>query len=373
MKVLHIITGLNDGGAEGVLYRLCTNDNRYEHVVISLLGMGKYGPMLQKQGILVYCLDLKRGSLTLAALRKLYKILKQERPNVIQTWMYHGDLIGGLVARMAGIKKIYWNIRHSTLEKGKSAQSTIYIAKASAILSRWIPRKIICCARSALKIHAGLGYARDKMLVIGNGYEIDRFRPNKQLGLQIRQEFRLSEEIPVLGMVARFDPQKDHNNLLKALKVVKDSGVSFKCLLVGKRIDTANSDLCQKIKSLELEEQVLLLGQRADIPSIMNAIDLHLLSSSSEAFPNVLAEAMACKTPCISTDVGDAKEIVGDTGWIVSPNDPHQLGQAIIEALDEKKECPSNWMEREKIARDRIVKEFSLNKMLNSYHDVWGN
>src|SRR5690625_3333692 len=177
MKVLHIITGLNDGGAEGVLYRLCTNDNRYEHVVIALLGPGKYGPMLQKQGIPVYCLNLKRGSITLAALRKLYKILKQERPNVVQTWMYHGDLIGGLVARMAGIKKIYWNIRHSTLEKGKSAQSTIYIAKASAILSRWIPRKIICCARSALEIHAELGYARDKMLVIGNGYEIDRFRP----------------------------------------------------------------------------------------------------------------------------------------------------------------------------------------------------
>src|SRR5690625_4423932 len=100
MKVVHIITGLNDGGAEGVLYRLCTNDKKYTHTVISLLDMGKYGPLLEEHGIKVYCLNMKRGKITLSDLSRLYRKLKKNQPDIVQTWMYHGDLIGGIVSRV---------------------------------------------------------------------------------------------------------------------------------------------------------------------------------------------------------------------------------------------------------------------------------
>ena len=140
-NIVHIITGLSDGGAEAVLYRLCTNDSNAKHTVISLMGMGKYGSLLEQAGIEVYCLNMPAGRVTISGLRRLYSLLKQLKPDAVQTWMYHADLIGGVAARMAGIKNVYWNIRHTTLEKGKSKKSTIYIAKICAFLSRWVPKK----------------------------------------------------------------------------------------------------------------------------------------------------------------------------------------------------------------------------------------
>ena len=371
MKIFNIITGLNNGGAESILYRLCIHDINYKHIVISLMDEGKYGPLLKKAGIEVYCLNMPAGRLTLSGLYKLFKLIRNFRPNVVQTWMYHADLIGGVIARLAGIKNIFWNIRHTTLEPGKSKRSTIFIAKLCAMLSKRVPKGIVCCAEQSVETHGSIGYDTSKMTVIANGYDLSSLCaiPNSQA--QLKKE--LGDVFPLIGMVSRFDPVKEHFDLLDAFAIVKKKGLPHKLVLVGYKINALNIVLIEKIQLLGLKDEVLLLDQRTDIPTIMNSLDLHVLSSSTEAFPNVLAEAMACNTPCVTTDVGDAAHIVGDTGWVVPPKNPQALADAILIALNEQQSDPSTWLSRKAACRKRIADNFSIETMIDRYHRVWMN
>lgn len=371
-SVLHVITGLGDGGAEAVLYRLCKFDKENQHVVISLLGHGKYSPLLEELGVQVYHLNTPAGTIRTAALVKIYKLIRQLKPDVVQTWMYHADLIGGVIARLAGVRKVFWNIRHTTLESGKSKRSTILIAKLCANLSRFVPEGIVCCAQKAVTVHSELRYEASKMTVIGNGYDLEVFNPNIDLMVRFRNELNVESGTVVLGMVGRFDPQKDHFALLSALSIVKSRISGFKFALIGRDLNITNTALNNEIEKLNLGSNIILLDQRTDIASVMNGLDFHILSSAfGEAFPNVLAEAMACKTPCVTTDVGDAAVIVGDTGWVVPPRDSQALARAILEAMEEKQNNPQAWQARKQACRERIVNNFSIDKMVKSYHQVW--
>lgn len=366
-RVLNIITGLNDGGAEAVLYRLCHHDKEHQHIVISLMDKGKYGPLLEDIGVQVYCLNMPPGKVRITALIKLYKLIRQLNPDVVQTWMYHADLIGGVVARLAGFKNVFWNIRHTELKPNESKRSTILIAKVCAKISSLVPKRIVCCANKAASVHVDLGYADEKMIVIGNGYDLSLFYPKRDYSSLSDSNINFA-----LGMVGRFNPQKDHVGLLKALDIVKKRRSKFNAFLIGQDINTNNLFLLDNINTLGLEEHVSLLGQRADIATIMNILDIHVLSSSfGEGFPNVVSEAMACGTPCVTTDVGDAALIVGQSGWVVPPKDPHALANAIVEAIDEKQNNPQAWQDRKKACRQRIVENFSIDKMVENYHQVW--
>lgn len=373
MLITHIITGLNNGGAEAVLYRLVTNDTRHKHLVVSLMGMGKYGPMLQEKGIEVVCLDMPQGKLTLSGVVELWKTLRRHDPAIVQTWMYHADFIGGITAKLAGIKNIFWNIRHTDLVPGESSKATILIARLCAKISALVPTKIVCCAERAVEVHAKLGYKKEKMVVIGNGYELSHFQPNVQLGTETRKTLKLKSNVPILGKVGRFNAQKDHKNLLQALATLEAKGLSFYTLLIGPNMDRKNAELMSWITENQVEDSVILLGQRTDISALMNAMDVHILSSSfGEAFPNVVAEAMACGTPCVATNVGDAGLIVGDAGWVVPPRDSAALAHALEQALLEMQNNPEAWQQRKAASRKHIEDNFSIEKMIDKYHAAWG-
>ena len=372
MKILHIITGLNNGGAEGVLYRLCRYDASAKHIIVSFMDEGKYGPLLNADGVEVVCLNLPVGKVSISALWRLFKLIRSHNPDLVQTWMYHADLIGGVVARMAGVKKVFWNIRHTTLEPGKSKKSTILIAKLCALLSGFVPKMIVCCAEEAVRVHAALGYKLSKMMVIGNGYDLSQFSVNSQFGSDFKAELSVNPDQVLLGMVGRFDPQKDHFGLLEALAIVKQTHSNFNFVLIGKLLSQSNTKLVEAINHYQLSENIVLLEQRTDIPVVMNGLDIHVLSSSfGEAFPNVLAEAMACGTPCVTTDVGDAALIVGNTGWVVPPKELNALANAIIEAIEEMQTSHQAWLKRKKDCRNRIVENFSIDMMLDNYHQAW--
>ena len=373
MRIIHIITSLDDGGAEGVLYRLCKNDDKHKHVVISMMDEGKYAPMLRNVGIDVYCLNMINNRAYFKSFFKLFKLLRKINPNIIQTWMYHADFFGGITARLSGFKNVFWNIRHTTLLPEDSKKSTIFVAKLCARLSEIIPKRVICCAEEAMRVHIDLGYKKRKMTVIANGYDISLFKPSEDLRFSFRNEFELNSKTIILGMVGRFHPQKNHLGLLKALSIVKKSYDDFKFLLIGRDLNHDNLILDNEIKKQNLESNILLLNQRSDMPAVMNALDINVLSSSSgEGFPNVLAEAMACGTPCVTTNIGDAALIVDDTGWVSPPNDPIALANAIIEAIQERNRDERLWILKKKNCRDRIVQNFSLDKMIKNYHLVWG-
>ncbi|MDR5638513.1 MULTISPECIES: glycosyltransferase [unclassified Thermosynechococcus] len=369
-KILHIITSLSDGGAEAVLYRLITHDREDEHYVLSLTSEGKYGSLLRELGVDVTALGMPRGRLTAAGLMGLWRAVRRVQPDVVQTWMYHADLLGGLVGRMTGVP-VVWGIRNTTLEPGKSARNTRLVARLCGRLSRRLPVRIVACAEAAVEVHAALGYDRHRMVVIPNGYDLNRFAPDDEARKRLRDEWQVSDDLPLIGMVARFDPQKDHGNLIAALAELARRGVAFRAVLVGTDVTLQNRELAHAVQAAGLSERVQLLGPRTDVPVVMNALDVHVLSSAyGEAFPNVLAEAMACGTPCVATDVGDAARIVGETGWIVPTKDSAALAQALVAALTARMDR-GNWIKRQSACRARIGEHFSIEAMVERYRAVW--
>lgn len=372
MKVVHIITGLNNGGAEATLFRLTTTDTNNTHIVISMMDSGLYGPQLRENGIRIETLDMPRGNVSFSGIKKLYKLIKSLDPDVIQTWMYHADLIGGIVARIAGSNNIVWNLRHSNLDRNVNSTSTLVVARVCSLLSYILPRKIISCSHSSSSSHIAYGYAKKKIISIPNGYDLAKLKDNPVNGSFFRSTWNISNDQQLIAMIGRWDPQKDHRNLLKALALLQELKNNWKCMLIGPNMDSDNKELVELIKMHSLEEKILLVGPTKDICTVMSAIDIHILSSAGEAFPNVVAEAMACGTPCVVTNVGDAKFIVGDTGWVVPPKDPQLLANAVMDAIH----CMQNeeqWVIQKRLCRERITGNFSIEKMVGSYNDVWSS
>jgi glycosyltransferase involved in cell wall biosynthesis len=372
-KIIHIISGLSDGGAEAVLYRLVTNDKKINHVIVSMTDEGKYGILLQNHGIKVLCLRFKKNSLNFFCLLKLYKFLKKEKPFAVQTWMVHANIFGGVVSRFAGFNNLIWGIHNDSIEKINLKKGTFFLYKLSLLLSSFIPKKIVICASKSLDNHVSLGYSIKKLIVIHNGYDLNIFKPNVLIKNEIRSELNIKSDDFLIGMVGRYDVLKDHKNLLRAFSLLNSNDNSIKFLLVGNGLNFDNIELINLISKYRLNNRITLIGQQNDIPAIMNAIDLHVLSSKSEAFPNVLAEAMACGTPCASTNVGDAPFIVGEAGWVVQPCNHIALSEAIKEAITLYKFDHLKWLNFNKASRNQIEKLFSIENMITKYHLVWFN
>ena len=373
MKVLHVITDLNNGGAEAVLYRLATSDqqNGNQHHVVSMMDRGIYADRLEQAGVTVSTLDLPRGRVTWGGLVRLYQLVRQVRPDVVQTWMYHADLIGGVVARLAGVKAIAWGIRHANHDPAHNSRATLLIARLCARLSSWVPMKIVSCSVKATQLHQALGYRADKFINIPNGYALEKLKPDAQACRAVREELAIASDAFVVGMVARFDPQKDHQNLTSALGQIKQLGLQFVCLLVGVGMDASNTPLLAQLDAAGITANVKLLGARNDIPAVMNALDVHVLSSLGEAFPNVLAEAMACGIPCVTTDVGDAALIVGEHGWVVSPRKPAALAEGLLQAQTLFEKDRQAWQVLQHACREHIVAKFELSQMCARYRHAW--
>jgi glycosyltransferase involved in cell wall biosynthesis len=221
-----------------------------------------------------------------------------------------------------------------------------------------------------MRVHCDIGYPENRFVVIPNGYNCASYAPDSSARRRIRAELGIGQGSIVIGQVARWDAQKDHANLLASLAILVRSGVEYRCLLVGDGMTDENAALRSLISSHHLEDKILLMGLRKDIPAIMNALDLHILSSAyGEAFPNVVAESMACGTPCVVTRVGDAEFIVGTTGWVVPPRDAPALADAITQALKELHS--GTWNHRQEECRRRITRNFSIDRMISSYLEVW--
>jgi glycosyltransferase involved in cell wall biosynthesis len=283
--------------------------------------------------------------------------------------MYHADLVGGLVARWAGIRSVIWGIRNSSLDADKASFTARAVARTCALLSRIVPSRIVCCSVEAAEAHQRIGYQARKFSVIPNGYDLSRFAPDAEARTRLRQELGIEPQEVVLGMVARWDPVKDHATLLRALARLRQRGAVLRCVLVGTGMTPGNAALTELLCRLGIEDDVLLAGPREDIPAVMNALDLHVLSSAGEAFPNVVAEAMACGTPCVATNVGDTALIVGDAGWVV----PRQSAVALADGIEG---ALAAFDSRDRVllsrtCRRRIQENFSLEKMVGAYLALW--
>jgi glycosyltransferase involved in cell wall biosynthesis len=371
MKVVHIISGLEGGGAEMMLFKLLQVwDRRRDDVeVISLTDRGVIGEKIERIGVRVSTLNMPRGRPSLGGIVRLTGRLRRLPPAIVHCWMYHGNLIGGLSARFAGQRAVIWGIRSSNLDEIGNRRSTRWTVKAGAILSSSLPQKIVSCSEVALKIHADLGYDAGRMTVIPNGFDTSRFKPDEVARSEVRAELNLRNDVLLIGFVARFDPQKDHRGFIDAARHLIASGIDAHFMLCGTGIDQCNTTLVQWIAEAGLLERFHLLGRRDDIPRLTAALDLAACSSSfGEAFPNILGEAMACGIPCVATDVGDSAYIIGDTGFVVPPSAPELLAKAWSRMLTID---ASTRRELGEAARRRVAEKFELGAIATRFAQLY--
>lgn len=371
MKVLHITLGLGNGGAEGALARLVLSDTVNEHVIISIMGDGVYGEQLRNAGIELHSFDVPRGKIKIGAIIQTYKLIKRIKPDVVQTWLYHADLLGGILAKAAGVKSIVWGIRHSNLDPKLNSRLTVLMAKLSAILSKFVPSKVISCSIKAAEVHKAIGYSKEKFVVIPNGYDLRKLKYSESSRSIYREKWGVKDDEFLFGMVGRWTPLKDHRNLFTAISILrKSSTVKFRCALVGTSIDKDNNGLTCLIEEFGIADYVLLTGPVSDISVPLSGFDALVLPSAGEAFPNVVAEAMACCKPCVVTDVGDAAYIVGEYGWVVPPKNSQALATGMVNAIT-LYENVEKWQSLQLACRERIVSNFSIDAMKAGFVSAW--
>jgi len=367
-KILHIITSLERGGAEGALSRLIIFDKNKTHVVVALRNNGYYELILRNNGISVYSLNFQKNLGVFFEFIKLLQIIVTENPSLIQTWLYHADFLGSLAAKILGIKKLAWGIRTSKITLVISNSVVLKLLWILARMSPFFPSKIASCSIVAIKEHVALGYREDKFTVIPNGYDSNLFSYNEKAKVHLRSLWGIEDSEILLGCIARWDPFKDHENLFRALTFLK-SNRSIKCVLMGGYMNIDNRKLIELLKQYKLLGRVIFVSTELNVVDVMSSLDFLVLSSVSEGFPNVLAEAMLCEVPVISTEVGDARLIVDDLGWLVPPSDPLLLAKAIDEAVaifDSIK-----YKELKFLSRKRIIENFPMARMAREFHAFW--
>ena len=369
IRLLHVITDLNIGGAEISLYRLltCLDRTKYASQVVSLTPAGELGDKIRELGIPVFSLNMKPGQPSLNALRVLSLRMRNERFDIVQSWLYHADLLGLMAARAANIEHVVWNIRNSYLNMSDYRRLSRVVLKGCGLLSGW-PQAVVCNSRAGQAFHIGLGYHPRRWVIIPNGFDPDEFKPNHQARLEVRQELGLASDILLVGMTARFDPVKGHVDFLKAAGALVRSGVDAHFVMIGHGVTFENEILSSIITQENLGGRVHLLGQREDLPRLYASLDMFSLASYGEGFPNVAAEAMLCGVPCAVTDVGDAKLIVGGTGRVVPPRDSTALANAWNSLLS------LSDFDRQSLgarARQRIIECYSLEKMVSAYDQLY--
>jgi glycosyltransferase involved in cell wall biosynthesis len=370
IKVTHIIAGLAADGAEKMLQRLIAgmDSRQFENEVISLTNLGPMAAKIETSGARVRALGMNPGTPNPVQLMRLAGWLRKSSPQVVQTWMYHADLVGGLAARLAGVPTVIWNIRHSELHPSTDKRHTLWTAQACARLSRQLPKRIVCCSEMSRTFHAKLGYAPDRMQVIPNGFDLSRFKSDLAERSSVREELRIPLAAPVIGLIARKHPIKDHHNFVQAAGILHQEFPEVRFVLCGAGVTSDDTELMGWIRAAGIQDVCHLLGQREDIPRILNAVDIATSSSAGEGFPNAIAEAMSCGVPCAVTDVGDSRLIVGETGVVVPPKTPAALARAWKELLEAGPEARKHLG---LAARERVEQNFSLAAVVNRYQDLY--
>ena len=370
MKILHVIVGLNTGGAEMMLQRLIIAHKKsmhFDHTVISLTSLGTIGPRLQADGITVHALQMNSFLGLPAILFRLTGLIRLIRPDIVQTWMYHADLLGGIAARLAGNRNIIWGIRTTDVQAGGTRATTL-VRKVCAWLSSKVPHTIVCAADASRRAHIAVGYDATRMTVVPNGFDLTRLVATPEQRSCLRQMCGFDDTHVVVGTLGRFNPAKDHANFVRAAGLVAQRHPDVRFLMVGRELTSDNAVLLDWIRQTGCADRFVLLGERADVAVCLSAMDVFGLSSRTEGFPNVVGEAMAMGVPCVVTDVGDAAMLVADTGVVVPKEDSSALALGLGQLL--ALEADVLHVQGQK-ARQRIVSEFTIVRARDRFEAIY--
>lgn len=371
IKVLHIINDLSIGGAEMMLYKLLSgmSEERFSPFIISLVDRGKLRERIEALGIPVYTAGMNPEMPSPASVWRLIRIVRQIKPDLIQGWMSHGNLIAQLLSTFASRRSsVLWNVRQTLYSFDYEKRGTALAIKLCARLSKR-PTRILYNSRTSSAQHGAIGYQTEKTLIIPNGFDTEVFAPSAEARTSVRSELGVAANTFLIGLVGRFHPMKGHANFLRAAKRLREHYPDVQFVLSGKGVNWSNQYLCEMIQAMGLVERVHLLGERQDMPRITASLDIASSASGyGEGFPNVIGEAMSCAVPCVVTDVSDLPWVVGETGKVVPPRDAEALANAWADLIELGAEG------RERLgaaARARVIQYFPLELVVAQYEDLY--
>ena len=370
VRVTHVIVGLDIGGAELMLKRLIDSHHAnadFQHRVISLTSLGIVGKQLLAKGVEVQVMNMHSLLYFPATLFRLSWILRSQRPDLVQTWMYHADLLGGLAARLAGIKHVIWGIRTTDVTAGGSRNTSI-VRWLCARLSSWIPHTIVCAAEASRRVHVDLGYCESRMTVVPNGFELQHLKATIEQVERLRSKCSFSTDTVVIGTIGRFSPVKDQHNFVFAAGLLAREHHKVRFLMIGRDCVTTNAELMGWITSTGYAERFVLLGERSDVPVCLATMDIFCLPSRTEGFPNVVGEAMGMRKACVVTDVGDAAYLLGTCGVIVPKDDSAALAVGLNKLVSLSDAERAELGERSRV---RIETEFTMDSTREKFEAVY--
>lgn len=370
IRVLFVTTDLTTGGAEVMLYRLLMrlDRSRFEPIVLSLLDGGEWQERVEALGVKVYSLGMRRSMPTPGMVWRLVRMVRRIRPDLIQGWMYHGNVAASLARLSLGYQPpVTWCIQNTT-ELKYEKPLTAALIRAGVWLSQGVSR-IVYVSHGAQRQHEAMGYRSDIGCAIANGCETARFVPDAEARSAVRESLGIGEEQPLIGLLARFHPMKDQATFLTAAAHLLKVQPAAHFLMAGSEVTPENAVLMAQVQALGLGDRVHLLGIRTDTPRLIAALDVFSLSSAyGEALPLVLGEAMACGVPCVATDVGDSARVIGDTGRIVPPQDGPALAAAWQEILSLDGAARSQLGQA---GRSRVMELFDIEAVVNQYEVLY--
>jgi len=371
--VLHFTPSVGGGGAEAMLCNLveAMQGGPWRTVVVAVK-TGTTGCKAERmREIADVFYDLDSPSLLRPALfKKLKAIIATEKPDVVQTWMHHADFVGGLAARLSGVKHVVWGIHSRTIFRwpGDSDLKFSLFQMAIRAASMAIPRKIVSCSETAINDHASMGFPRRKMAFIANGICTKRFEPSVEKGVKTRLALDIPLDAPVVGFVGRFHPVKNLQLYFRAAAILQSKMPETHFIMSGGSAETLDEQASAAFESLPDRSKVHFLPFNAATEEVYPACSVFTLCSESEALPMTILEAMACGVPCVTTDVGDCATVIAETGLVVPPSDPASLA-AGWEKMLTADSATRNALSQ--TARARVVANFSIAHAAEQYQHTY--
>ena len=368
ITVAHFIAAPGGGGAEAMMRNLvrAMEPERWRTVVIVMDGRpwGREMEELRAMGVELHDLEAS-AFLRIGTLAKLVRLLREVRPDVLQTWMHHADFVGGWCARLAGVRRVVWGIhcREIHSNPGDSESRIRWFRRMLGASSWLVPSRVISCSAAAIRDHAAMGYPEGRMTWVPNGIDTSLFKPDAAARARVRQELCVPEAAPLVGFIGRFHEMKDLATWLRAAALLQSRRPETHFLLCGGH-ETGLGDCARAALSvMPFRQQVHFAPFRPDPQAVYSALDLFSLSSRTEACPMTLMEALACGVPCVTTEVGACARLLGDSGRVVPVHDAEALARAWEEMLDHRPDA-------EALRRDAVAR-FDIRAAARGYEKVY--
>jgi len=358
VKLFFLARSLNAGGAERQLVALARelSERGHDISVAVFYSGGLFERELRDSRI--EWIDLKkRGRWDIVPfLFRLFRAVRRGNPDVIYAFLGVPNMLTALLKPYFNRVRMVWGVRASSINLGDYDRATQFSYVAEPRLSRFADL-VICNSQAGMRDAIRRGFPEEKMIVVPNGIDTERFRLDLQGRARVREEWCVDDSHILVGLPARLDPMKDHPTFLRAAALLTVDFPTVRFVCIGGGDGAYGQGLRHLASSLGLKERVIWSGPRRDMPAVYSALDLAVSSSyCGEGFSNVIGEAMACSLPCVVTDVGDAREIVGNCGRVVPPQDPRALYEAL---RDQIRAGPT----RPTALRERIGTLFSVGSM----------